>query len=337
MKILSLAAIFTLFSLMSLGQDTLVVVEKSMKIAGMSPLTEYYGFAEGDQIVFTLYLEKGELKDVTIAEYPNNVKFAEHTIEKLDKKVIVIPRNGIYKFDYYNSFILPRNINIKIQRIPKDKTTKSFNTNVRWVDKIDTTYPAQQETYSLVADTTFEEVINTKVKINSPTMTNNSNRTTLDFVLPASTLKWVYWIGTGDESEKAFENDSKRFADGGTKLQGTFNPLAGFALGLNSMTHLTEGNNIHYFFISTGEETQKFANSVSFKCFKQGVATADFALMNYTNKNPQKYYLALRNDNATQNVEVNIKILAIVVNSKYKAVTERVPTYITHKIPVHEQ
>jgi hypothetical protein len=337
MKMLPFTVIFLLFSLMSFEQDTVVVVEKSLKVAGMSPVTEYYGFAEGDKVIFNLFLEKGELKDVTISEYPNNVKFAEHTIERLDKKVIVIPRTGVYKFDYYNSYILPRTINIKIQRIPGDKTTKSFNTNVRWVDKVDTTYPAQQETYALDADTTFEEVINTKVKINAPVITNNLNRTTLDFVLPASTLKWVYWIGTGDESEKAFENDRKKFADGGTKLQGTVNPLAGLALGLTTMTHLTEGTNIHYYFISTGEETQKFTNSVSFKCFKQGEAAADFGLMNYANKNPQKYYLALRNDNATQNVEVSVKILAIVVSSKYKAVTERVPTYITHKIPVNEQ
>jgi len=322
---------------MSFGQDTLVVVEKSIKIAGMSPLTEYYGFAEGDQIVFSVSLDKGELKDVTIAEYPNNVKFAEHSIEKLNKKVIVIPRNGIYKFDYYNSFILPRTVNIKIQRIPKDKTTKSFNTNVRWIDKTDTTYPAQQETYSLAPDTTYEEVVSTKVKINSPANTGNPDRTILEFVLPANTIKWAYWIGAGDESEKAFETDSKKFADGGTKLRGTVNPLAGFALGLSSMTPLTEGNNIHYYFISTGEESQKFTSGVSFKCFKKGAATVEFALMNYPNKNPQKYYLALRNDNASQNVDASVKILAIVVNTKYKAVTERVPTYTTRKIPVHEQ
>jgi hypothetical protein len=336
MKLLPLVAIFLAFSLNSFGQDTVVVVEKSLKIGGMSPATEYYGFEEGDRVIFTLFLEKGELKDVSISEYPNNIKFAEHTIEKLDKKVLEIPRKGIYKFDYYNSYILPRTINIKIQRIPKDKTTKSFNTNVRWIDKVDTTYPAQQETYTLGADTTFEEVINTKVKIYSPAITNNPDRTTLEFVLPANTIKWVYWIGTGDESEKAFENDSKKFADGGTKLQGTVNPLAGLALGLSTLTSLTEGNSIHYYFISTGEETQKFTNSVSFKCFKKGAAPIDFALMNYANKNPQKYYLALRNDNATQNLGVSVKILAIAVNNKYKAVTERVPIYTTHKIPVNE-
>src|SRR5260221_3487261 len=334
MKLLSFAAIFLAFSLNSFGQDTVVVVEKSLKIAGMSPATEYYGFAEGDKIILDFFCKKGKIKDVSISEYPNNIKFAEHTIEKLDKKAIEIPRTGIYKFDYYNSFILPRTVNIKIQRVPKDKTTKSFNTNVRWIDKVDTTYPAQQETYSLGADTTFEEVINTKTKINSPANTNNPDRTILEFVLPAGTAKCVYWIGTGDESEKTFESDSKKFANGETKLRGTVNPLAGLALGLNTMTFLTEGNNIHYYFMSTGEEAQKFTSGVSFKCFKKGAAAVDFALMNYANKNPQKNYLALRNDNAAQNVDVSVKILTIVVENKYKAVTKRAPTYNTHKIPV---
>ena len=182
----------------------------------------------------------------------------------------------------------------------------------------------------------FEEVINTKANINSPANTNNPDRTILDFVLPSGTVKWVYWIGTGDASEKAFENDRKKFADGGTKLRGTVNPLAGLALGVSTMTSLAEGNDIHYYFMSTGEEAQKFTSGVSFKCFKKGAAPIDFAIMNYANKTPQKYYLALRNDNTTQNVEVSIKILAIVVNNAYKAVTERVPTYTTHKIPVNE-
>ncbi len=337
MKMLFFIAAITAFSITTSAQDTVIVVEKSIKIAGMSPLTEYYGFAEGDKMIFSLSLDKGELKDLTISEYPGNIKFADHAIEKIDKKIIVISRNGIYKFEYYNSFILPRAVTLKIQRIPKDATTRSFNTNVKWVDKIDTVYQSQQDTYTLGADTTYEEVINTKVKMNSSEKQDNSNKVILDFLLPAGTLKWAYWIGSGDEGEKAFENDTKKFAASEVKLRGTDSPLAGLAFGLNTMTHPAEGNSIHYYFISTNEETQKFARENSFKFFKQGEAVADFSLMNYANKNPQKYYLGLRNNNATKNAEATVRILAIVTNNKYKAVTESVPTYINHKVPVNEQ
>ena len=58
--------------LLSLSQDTVVVVEKSIKVAAMSSMTEYYGFAEGDKVVFNFWVEKGkELKDIIISEYPS--------------------------------------------------------------------------------------------------------------------------------------------------------------------------------------------------------------------------------------------------------------------------
>lgn len=336
MKTLPLTIALTAFSFFASAQDTVVVVEKSLKIAGMSPMTEYYGFAEGDKLIFSLYLDKGELKDVSVSEYPDVVRFSEHTIGLLDKKVIEIPKGGVYKFDYYNSFILPRTVNIKIQRIPKDKTTKAFNTNVKWIDRVDTTYQSAQETYTMGADTTFAEVLNTRVKVNSPSNTSIPDRTSVEFILPANTVRWAYWIGTGDESEKIFVSDSKKFTDGGAKLKGTANPLAGLALGLTTMTNITEGSAVHYYFMTTSDEVQKFVSGGAFKCFKKGGAPVEFGLMNYANKSAMKYYLALRNDDAAKNLEASVKILAVVVSSGYKAVTERVPTYTTHKVPVNE-
>ena len=50
----------------------------------------------------------------------------------------------------------------------------------------------------------------------------------------------------------------------------------------------------------------------------------------------QKYYFGLRNDNAEKDINVIVKILAVVVNNKYKAVSERMPRYTTHKVPVNE-
>ncbi|MES1226622.1 MAG: hypothetical protein ABUT20_64705, partial [Bacteroidota bacterium] len=127
MKILLLFVALSGFSFPSFAQDTIVVVEKSIKMAGSSPATEYYGFAEGDKLIFTLSLEKGELKDVAITEYPSNVIFQDHGIERIDKKVFTIPRMGVYRFEFFNSFILARTVNLKIQRIPKGEATKSFN------------------------------------------------------------------------------------------------------------------------------------------------------------------------------------------------------------------
>jgi len=334
MKMLPLSAACLIISIFSFGQDTVNVVEKTLKIAGMSPATEYYGFAEGDKLIFTVYLDKGELKDISIAEYPNNVKFSDHNSGRIDKKVIIIPQKGIYKFDYYNAFLLPRNVSIKIQRIPADSKTRSFNTNVKWIDKTDTTYDAPQETYSLGADTTFEEVINSTISLTSNK--NNQNKAITDFTLPPNTLKWVFWFGAGEEAKQAFETDQKKFTEVSLKPKNTINPLAGLALGSMQMTQLATGDNVHYYFFSNETEAQNFNKGAAFKFFKQGESPTSFALMNYANKNTQKYYFGLRNDNAEKDISVIVKILAVVVNNKYKAVSERMPRYTTHKVPVNE-
>jgi hypothetical protein len=337
MKMLFILAIFSAFSLISFGQSPVDIVEKSIKVAAMATTTEYYGFAEGDKVIFNFSVEKGkDFKDVTISEYPNNVKFADHNIEKIENKAINIPRKGIYKFEYYNAYFLPRTINIKIQRVPKDETTKSFNTNIKWVEGVDTTYMDQQESFALIADTSFEEVMNSKIKVNAQTIKDTLNKTIIDFVLPANTIKWTWWIGIGEPGLQAFENDRRKMEEI-VKVPKSTNPLAGLALGLIPMTRITTGGSIHYYFISSEEETLNFNKGLSFKFFKQGAAVADFGLMNYVNKLPQKYYLGIRNDNIVQGADVNVKILAAVVNTSYKPVIEKAAIYINKKMPVHEQ
>ena len=115
MKKITILFLFILTSLYSIGQDTIDVVEKTIKVGGLSKETEYYGFADGDKVIFNLTVEnRKDIKDITISEYPNNVKFADHTSEKVQNKVLNISRNAVYVFEYYNSNLSGRTINIKI-------------------------------------------------------------------------------------------------------------------------------------------------------------------------------------------------------------------------------
>ena len=322
--------------LLSLSQDTVVVVEKSIKVAAMSSMTEYYGFAEGDKVVFNFWVEKGkELKDIIISEYPNSVKYAGHTVERIDNKVLEISRKSVYKLEYANSAILPRVLTIRIQRIPRSAVTRNFNTNIKWVDRVDTTYQSHQTGYHLKADTSFKEVLNTIVQVNSKSSADNTHRKLVDFTLPAGTIRWTYWIGVGDKALQLYEQDQKSMHALDVKPP-TTEPLAYVALGLAPMTQLKVGENIRYFFISKMEETQKFMNGAGFGQFRQGDMVADFGLMNYSNKNDQKYYIGLSNDNPSQALQVHIKILAMVVMKDYETKGESVPILNSLRVPMHE-
>lgn len=338
MKQLVTLVFFTMIFLNSVGQDTIDVVEKSIKIGGLARETEYYGFAEGDKVIFNLTVDnRKDLKDVTISEYPNSVKFADHTTNLVQNKAINISRKGVYVFEYYNSNLSGRTVNIKIQRVPKSEDTKYFNTNVKWVNQVDTTFSAQEKTYVVCSDTTLVDVINSKVRVHSQTNLDNPNKTLVDFVLPANTIKWTYWIGVGNEGQEAYQKDQANFSKIGAKVLGSFNPLAGFAFGLISMTHVSIGDNVKYYFMRSSVEAQKFSLGQEFLQFKNGNIVTDFGLMNYSTKTNEKYFIGLVNDNMMQGIDVTVKILAVVVTNKYKTVVENVPSYTNKLTPVNEK
>lgn len=70
--------------------------------------------------------------------------------------------------------------------------------------------------------------------------------------------------------------------------------------------------------------------------FKGGDVVTDFGLMNYAAKENSKLYLGLENDNLRQGIDVNVKVVAVVVNNKYNSVTEKVPSYSNKAVPVNE-
>jgi hypothetical protein len=320
------------------AQDTIDIVEKTIKISGTSRETEYYGFAEGDKVIFNLTVENNkELKDITISEYPGIVKFADHTTEKIENKILNISRKGIFEFEFYNSNISGRTIHVKIQRIPKSESTKFFNTNVKWITRVDTTFSARENKYLVGSDTSFVDVIDSKVRVHSQTNLDGPNWTIVDFIIPSNTIKWTYWIGVGNESQQAFQQDQINFSKLSTKIIGVVNPLAGLAFGLLSMTHSKLGDNVIYNFIPSWTDVQKFQARQPFMQFKTGNVITDFGLMNYGAVNNTKYYVALVNDNTTQGIDVNVKILAVVVNNKYNSVTEKVPTYKNELVPLNEE
>jgi hypothetical protein len=109
------------------------------------------------------------------------------------------------------------------------------------------------------------------------------------------------------------------------------------AFNIFTMSQVNIGDNVHYSFLPTWPDAEKFMNKLSYNQFKQGNAVIDYGLMNYANINNQKYYIGLENDNIRQGINVNIKILAVVVNNKTENRTEKIPVYSNNRIPVHEE
>src|SRR5260221_4450092 len=121
-----------LFSVLQLyGQNPVDVVESTLKVSAFGEEIFYYGFAEGDQLIFNFEeVNDKELKELEITELPSSSKFLEYKTKKIDNKIINITKTAIYKFRFTNSAIGIRVCKFKIQRIPASASTQNFNTTV---------------------------------------------------------------------------------------------------------------------------------------------------------------------------------------------------------------
>lgn len=168
------------------AQTPVDVVENTLKIPGVGEEVFYYGFAEGDQLIFNFEEVNGkELKEIEILEHPSASKFMDYKTKKIENKTLNITQTGIYKFRFSNSALGGRICKFKIQRIPATDATKKFNSSVYWRTMYDTTYTPKNEKYLVSSDTSAVQVVDQLAKISSTNALNgNSNKTIVDFTLP---------------------------------------------------------------------------------------------------------------------------------------------------------
>src|SRR5688572_25785435 len=190
-----------LISLQALAQKPVEVVENTLKVAAWGEESFYFGFAEGDQLLFNFEETKGkDLKEVEIIEWPSTSKFTDYKTSRVANKTIHIPRAGVYQFRFKNSAIGGRVCKFRIQRIPASEATRKYNTTVYWRTLYDTSIVPTQERYLTRSDTMVHTVLEQNAKVYGQQATNGqTNRTLLEFTLPQGTAGWSYYIGTGGE------------------------------------------------------------------------------------------------------------------------------------------
>jgi len=205
------------------------VADLTLKIGSMGSEEMFYGFAKGDQIIFSFEELKGkELKEVEIIELPSNSKFMDYKTSRIDNKKIVVHQKSLYKFKFNNGAISGRICKVKIQRIPKNENLISFNTNWEWKTLYDTTYiPYTEDSltgYETIKvpytkkelvriDTNYREIHSPESEIWIYSRGNikacfgksescTKQKITLNY--PTNTEKLLVWIGVGQETRDAF-------------------------------------------------------------------------------------------------------------------------------------
>ena len=246
---LTILTAFIAYSL-TFGQKTIEVADLTLKVGSKKEEILYYAFEKGDKIIFSFTeIDGKELKELEIVEYPDNTKFQDFKVKKIEKKEINVNQRAIYSFRFYNSHVFKKRIcKIHIARISANNRNKDFNTSVKWINKYDTSYSVKVENvivgYKNVnkrrskriltsIDTNIRTILDRVERIHSSTNIDGSNVSYLEIQLPNNSYtpnkylpyestevqSWVYSISVGNTGKSWHNNaNSKAIAKSSAEL-----------------------------------------------------------------------------------------------------------------------
>jgi hypothetical protein len=294
------------------AQSPIDVAENTFKVKGLGEEVFYYGFAAGDQIIFSFSeVDNKELKEVEIIEMPGSSKCMDFKSKKIDTKTLHVSSEAIYKFRFANGNVAGRICRVKIQRIPASPATANFNTNVLWRTVYDTTYHTEQETYLVKSDTIVRTVMDRNEKVDYALLNPGSNVSYVRFVLPENTVSWSYYIGVEGDGITT-EALAKDAADQVAKIKGG----AMGALALYGMSYFAKmsGRDAIYFDIVDDDNYNLVSTGNEYRAIKDGVVVNDFAQMRTPAK--REYYFHMRNDKMHA-LNILLKVSAVIVNNQW--------------------
>lgn len=328
-------------------QNPLDVTDQTIKIGAFKEEELLFGFAEGDKVMFSFEeVNKKDLKEVEILEYPSNSKFSDYKTNKAEK-TFSVSKQGVYVFRFKNSALGGRVCKIRIMRVPASDITKNFNSTVTWVVRQDTTWNtftkdvvigydtinvSRTQKELVRVDTVITQLFDKMLRVHSATAFGKSQYTTIQVDLPKNeyypnvfdpyrtkeVLAWSYWMGVGQKSDEEYEKANKKLASG-VKVLGALTGYGALAMlaatGISVFGTPNVGDNVSYKFfgiLNGNEIVIDYGNVVSASARNERIKQGSFNL-------------ELFNDNVADGIDVNVKMVALVLNKTWenKSYTEQ--------------
>jgi len=263
----------------ALAQTPVEITNQTLRLGGNQEEILYFGFAAGDTLVFSFEEAKNKtLKEIEILQYPASSRFTDFKTAGIPRKTLAVPATGIYAFRLKNGAISGRICKVRISRIPGSPATQSFNTQVKWGTRNDTTWRTYTKNVIVGYDTTTVQLYerrlvstdtvpvlfyNKALWVHSQTAIGKSAQTTETIQLPENTyspnrfqpmhsretIAWAYWLGVGQESVRDYQAANSRLNSIITLvgLASGYEALAQLALtGISAFAQSGKGDNVQY-------------------------------------------------------------------------------------------
>lgn len=334
MKKYILTCICLLFVSYGFSQDEITVAEEKFNIAPHDEVVYYYGFAEGDEMVFNFKELKGrELKEVEIIEYPSTSRFMDYKSREIIDKSFIINKQGIYKFRFANSEAKEKVCEFKIERIPATERSRNFNTTVYWKTISDTSYSVKTEKYLMKKEFVPKKINPTQDfylhSIYRELIKNGKARISFPVRLPENTVEWYYEY-SADRKKANTENTKKLFNLAG-QLSKLIDKTGMINIGID-MLSIPPGGNECSVYLMDSLNYNKFETKGNFVSIKEG--SRDNLVSGIIRMNGgagKKYYIGISNPNHLWSINVVIEVVAIVQQEQWGERNIRIPDIKTHK------
>ena len=341
MKKYIIGSLFLFLATLGMAQQAIEITDQTLKISGEEYL--YFGFTAGDEVVFSLEEVNGkELKEVEVLRYPDQVVYANLGVANLQKN-LRITEEGVYQFRLKHSGLGSRLCHISISRVPA-KGKEDFNTSVDWVEQTSNSNTEKVIGYENIqvacvrkvvaaVDTTIETILNRTERVHSSTNLNG-NAADIRFSIPQNiyepnvyvpyktteTISWAYAISTGTTGDAWYKSaNTKATATSVTRtmistglLSSGYGALAILAIEGVSMfsSPPVAGDNVLFAI------THPLTGTNQTKTIAEGNSVAAFGKV--TQYRGGNYSLQLSNDNIIEAINVDVKVIAVIVTTTYK-------------------
>lgn len=308
-------------SILTSGQENKVLVtQTTVKINSMRTEELYFGFEEGDQIIFNYELVKGKgLKEIEIFEYPNASVFMDYKTKQIKDKIIQVNKKGIYKFNFKNSTVGARICKIKIERIPSNSESVNFNSIVYWKTMSDTSYYTVQEEFLVKTEYLSKTIVpSTDYFVNSgsnATFKGGKSRITFPVTLPENTVEWYYqFSATRDKAEIDMTKSTFNLAGQLTKL---IDKTGTLQFGLDALTQ-PPGANYCDIYLLNHQNSSLFEAKAEYTYFTSGTRkNIKSGLVKMTGGAGKAYYIGIKNPDSMHGINVAIEVVAVTLNEEW--------------------
>ncbi len=246
-------------------------------------------------------------------------KYMDYKSQRIENKVLNVTRTGIYKFRFANGAITGRVCSYKIQRIPGNKATKDFNSNVYWKTVYDTTYTIEQEDYLIKKEYITNSIVPlSKHYINSgsnATFKGGVSRISIPVILPPNTQEWYYEFSASrnpEDIENVMSTTSLV-----SQLTNVIDQTGVLGFGIDMLTQ-PPGGNVCNIYLLDFENSRLFEAKNQYRYFPFGSReNIESGIVKLDKGSNETVYLGIMNPDATHGIHVAIEVVAITLNEEW--------------------